>query len=157
MKKVILTYGTFDLFHIGHVRLLKRLKSLGDKLIVAVSTDEFNEQKGKSSYYSFSERAEIIESCKYVDKVIKEDKWEQKESDIRRYGVDVFAIGDDWKGEFDYLSELCEVLYLERTENISTTKIKRQLSSVKESELDLLESKLHETILLVKTLSKISG
>ncbi|RLV60384.1 glycerol-3-phosphate cytidylyltransferase [Parashewanella curva] len=156
MSKVVITYGTFDLFHIGHVRLLKRLKSLGDKLIVGVSSDEFNEVKGKCSYYSYNERVEILKSCVYVDEVIEEASWDQKVKDIKKYNVAIFAIGDDWNGEFDYLSDYCQVKYLKRTKDISTTQIKRQLSSVNDNELEELENKLHETIELVKCLSKIS-
>ncbi|MFV8458705.1 glycerol-3-phosphate cytidylyltransferase [Vibrio owensii] len=127
--KTIITYGTFDLFHIGHVRLLKRLSKLGDKLVVGVSTDEFNKKKGKKSYFSFDERSEIVSSCKYVDVVFSESDWNQKESDIKNFNADVFAMGDDWKGKFDHLSEFCQVIYLTRTEDISTTDIKNGLKS----------------------------
>ncbi|WP_041394451.1 adenylyltransferase/cytidyltransferase family protein [Photobacterium profundum] len=127
--KIIITYGTFDLFHVGHVRLLKRLKSLGDKLIVGVSTDEFNARKGKVAFYNYHDRAEIVSSCQYVDKVIPEEGWEQKVSDIKEYGVSVFAIGDDWEGKFDELKDCCNVVYLKRTENISSSLIKSTLSS----------------------------
>ena len=123
-KRIVLTYGTFDLFHQGHVRLLKRAKELGDYLIVAVSTDEFNEEKGKKSYHSFEVRKEILEAIKYVDLVIPETNWEQKTDDVIKYNVDVFVIGDDWKGKFDFLSEYCSVVYLPRTPGISTTQIK---------------------------------
>ncbi|MGM5630104.1 glycerol-3-phosphate cytidylyltransferase [Apibacter raozihei] len=129
MKKVI-TYGTFDLIHRGHINILKRAKELGDYLIVAVSSDEFNELKGKKSYYTFEERKYILESIKYVDQVIKEDNWEQKISDVTKYNADVFVMGDDWKDKFDFLKEYCEVVYLTRTENISTTKIKNDLKNV---------------------------
>jgi len=127
MKKVI-TYGTFDLLHYGHLNLLRRAKMLGDYLIVAVSTDEFNELKGKRSFFSFDERKTMVESIRYVDKVIPEDTWEQKISDVKKYGINVFVIGDDWKGKFDYLKEYgVEVIYLERTPDISTTDIKLKL------------------------------
>jgi glycerol-3-phosphate cytidylyltransferase len=129
MANKIITYGTFDMFHIGHLKLLKRLKALGDELIVAVSTDEFNSIKGKKVLIPYKQRAEIIESIKYVDRVIPEDDWDQKITDIQKYDIDIFAIGDDWKGEFDFLKEYCEVVYLERTENISTTKLKKSLSN----------------------------
>lgn len=123
MKKVI-TYGTFDLLHKGHINILRRAKEMGDYLIVAVSSDEFNQLKGKLSYYTFEERRLIIEAVRYVDLVIKEEDWEQKSKDIALHGIDVFVMGDDWKGEFDHLSAFCEVVYLPRTEGISTTKIK---------------------------------
>ena len=132
MKKVI-TYGTFDLLHRGHINVLKRAKELGDYLIVAISTDRFNEVKGKCSYYTFEERKYVLEAVKYVDRVISEDNWDQKRSDVKEYEVDVFVMGDDWKGEFDFLKTLCEVRYLSRTENISTTKIKKDLMDIKDS------------------------
>ena len=126
-RKVVITYGTFDLFHIGHLNLLKRAKSLGDYLIVGVSTDEFNEIKGKKSVFPYEHRAEIVRSIKYVDLVIPEKSWEQKIEDIKKYKVDIFVIGDDWKGRFDYLKEYCEVIYLPRTRGISTTELKETL------------------------------
>lgn len=129
MKKTIITYGTFDMFHIGHLKLLQRLKSLGDELIVAVSTDEFNKGKGKKVMIPYVQRAEIIENIKCVDKVIPEETWEQKITDMSKYDIDIFAIGDDWEGKFDFLKEHCEVVYLERTKNISTTKLKKSLTN----------------------------
>lgn len=128
MKRVI-TYGTFDMIHYGHINLLKRAKELGDYLIVALSTNEFNDIKGKKCYFSFEERKLILEAIKYVDLVIPENQWEQKIDDVMKYQIDVFVIGDDWKGRFDFLSELCEVVYLERTPDISTTKIKKEIGS----------------------------
>ncbi len=151
--KTIITYGTFDLFHVGHVRLLKRLKQLGDRLVVGVSEDAFNEGKGKSSFFSYAERAEIVSACEYVDHVFPETCWEQKVSDIEKYNADIFAIGDDWKGEFDFLQDYCEVLYLNRTESISTTDIKSKLSSLNNNELDKIEDSLHDIIDLVRSLS----
>lgn len=151
--KVVITYGTFDLFHVGHIRLLKRLRALGDELIVGISSDEFNLLKGKNSFYSYEERAEILESCKYVSKVFPEHNWEQKKSDIKRYNVSTFAMGDDWQGKFDELTDLCEVVYLPRTEDVSTTEIKRALSKVNNEELDQIESSLHNVINIVKSLS----
>ncbi len=127
MKKIIITYGTFDMFHIGHLKLLQRLKSLGDELIVAISTDEFNKGKGKKVMIPYAQRAEIIENIKCVDKVIPEKNWDQKIIDIQKYNVDIFAMGDDWKGKFDFLTEYCEVVYLERTKDISTTQLKKSL------------------------------
>ncbi|TKH06853.1 glycerol-3-phosphate cytidylyltransferase [Peribacillus simplex] len=129
MKKVI-TYGTFDLLHWGHINLLKRAKDLGDYLIVAISTDEFNALKDKKAYHSFENRKMILESIRYVDEVIPEDNWEQKRKDIVREGVDIFVMGDDWKGQFDELSEVCEVVYLPRTIGISTSQIKDDLLQV---------------------------
>ena len=123
MKRVM-TYGTFDLLHYGHINILKRAKSLGDYLIVGLSSDEFNELKGKKSVMSYEERKEILESIRYVDKVIKESNWEQKVDDITKYNIDVFVIGDDWEGKFDFLKEYCEVVYLPRTKSISTTLLK---------------------------------
>ena len=123
MKRVM-TYGTFDLLHYGHINILKRAKSLGDYLIVGLSSDEFNELKGKKSVMSYEERKEILESIRYVDKVIKESNWEQKVDDIIKYNIDVFVIGDDWEGKFDFLKEYCEVVYLPRTKSISTTLLK---------------------------------
>ncbi len=128
-KKTIITYGTFDMFHIGHLKLLKRLKKMGDKLIVAVSTDEFNRGKGKKVMIPYKQRAKILKSIKYVDKVIPEKNWDQKVTDVQKHKVDIFAIGDDWKGEFDFLEEHCKVVYLERTKDISTTQLKRSLTN----------------------------
>lgn len=130
MKKVI-TYGTFDLLHWGHINLLKRAKQLGDHLTVAISSDEFNALKNKKSYHSFENRKMILESIRYVDEVIAEDNWEQKISDVVENDIDVFVMGDDWKGEFDFLKDYCEVVYLPRTIGISTTKIKKDLLQVK--------------------------
>lgn len=129
MRKIrkIITYGTFDLIHYGHINLLKRAKELGDYLIVALSTNEFTEIKGKKCYFSYEERKRLLEAIRYVDLVITESNWEQKVRDIKEFKVDTFVIGDDWKGEFDYLEEFCEVKYLKRTTEISTTKIKQEL------------------------------
>lgn len=129
-SKTILTYGTFDMFHIGHLRLLERLSNLGDKLIVAVSTDEFNKLKGKNTIIPYQQRAEIIEAIKYVDMVIPEENWEQKIDDIKKYNVDIFSMGHDWTGEFDFLKKYCEVVYLPRTKGISTTDLKQQLNQI---------------------------
>ena len=126
MKKVI-TYGTYDLLHVGHINLLRRAKELGDYLIVVVSSDEFNAIKGKKAYYSFEDRKKILEAVKYVDEVLPEYTWEQKIDDVVNNNVDVFVMGDDWKGKFDFLKDYCEVVYLPRTEGISTSKIKEDL------------------------------
>ena len=126
--KTVLTYGTFDLFHIGHLNLLKRARSYGDRLIVGVSTDDFNQLKGKKTLIPFKHRAEIVANIKFVDQVIAEENWEQKISDIQEHGVDIFLMGNDWVGKFDFLKDYCEVVYLPRTDNISSTQIKDALS-----------------------------
>ena len=127
-EKIVLTYGTFDMFHIGHLNLLNRLKNLGSKLIVAVSTDEFNSIKGKKTLIPFEQRALIVQNIKCVDMVISEKNWEQKIDDIKKYNVDIFAMGEDWQGKFDFLKDYCEVIYLPRTQNISTTELKKELN-----------------------------
>lgn len=129
MKKII-TYGTFDLLHVGHINILKRAKALGDYLVVAVSTDEFNDIKNKKAYYSYEDRKTILEAVKYVDEVIPENNWEQKVEDVKKHNIDTFVMGHDWEGEFDFLKDYCEVVYLPRTEGISTTKIKTDLNKV---------------------------
>lgn len=124
--RIGITYGTFDVLHYGHINLLKRAKELCDYLIVGLSTDEFNALKGKQSFLTYKNRKEILQAIKYVDLVIPEKKWEQKQSDIQKYNVSIFIIGDDWKGKFDWLS--CDVVYLPRTQMISSTKIKEALN-----------------------------
>ncbi len=128
--KRILTYGTFDLLHYGHIRILKRAKELGDYLVVAISTDEFNAIKGKKAYYDYETRKKMLEAIRYVDLVIPEETWEQKIRDVKEYHIDVVVMGDDWAGsdKFDYLKEYCEVKFLERTPGISTTQIKEDLN-----------------------------
>jgi len=128
MKRV-LTYGTYDLLHYGHIRLLKRAKELGDYLIVALSTDEFNAIKGKKAYHNYETRKKMLEAIRYVDLVIPENTWDQKIDDVKNYYVDVTVMGDDWEGneKFEALKDYCEVVYLPRTEGISTTKIKKEL------------------------------
>jgi glycerol-3-phosphate cytidylyltransferase len=129
MKRV-LTYGTFDLLHHGHIRILQRAKCLGDYLVVAVSTDEFNEGKGKKAFHDYALRKEVVESIRYVDLVIPEYSWDQKIDDIKRYDIDVVVMGDDWadSDRFDYLRDYCELVFLPRTDGISTTEIKADLS-----------------------------
>lgn len=127
MSKTLITYGTFDMFHIGHLNLLRRLKSMAGRVIVAVSTDDFNAVKGKKTMIPYEQRAAIIDALECVDLVIPEETWEQKVTDIKKHNVDIFAIGDDWSGEFDFLSDYCEVVYLPRTKNISTTELKQSL------------------------------
>lgn len=127
MKRVI-TYGTYDLLHYGHIALLKRARALGDFLMVALSSDEFNAGKGKQAYFSYEERKVMLEAIRYVDLVVPELTWGQKTEDIAKYGIDVFVMGDDWNGEFDdQLKGLCEVVYLPRTPEVSTTQIKSDM------------------------------
>lgn len=128
MKRV-LTYGTFDLLHYGHIRLLQRAKQLGDYLIVAVSTDDFNKIKGKTAYHSYETRKKMLEAIRYVDLVIPENDWEQKINDVLEYKVDIVVMGSDWTGneKFEILRDYCEVQYLDRTEGVSTTSIKKEL------------------------------
>ena len=125
----VITYGTFDLLHYGHIRLLERAKALGDYLIVALSTDEFNwNQKNKKCYFTYNERKKMLEALRAVDLVIPEENWEQKKTDVHLYQADIFVMGDDWKGKFDFLKdEGVEVVYLPRTPEISTTQIKQDL------------------------------
>jgi glycerol-3-phosphate cytidylyltransferase len=137
MRKVI-TYGTFDLLHIGHIHLLRRARALGDHLTVAVSTDEFNEGKGKKTMQPFAERMEIVRSIRHVDEVIPETCWEQKADDVRTHQIAVFTIGDDWAGKFDFLKPFCEVVYLQRTQNISSSQLKSELSRLQTVQ-DLLQ------------------
>lgn len=129
MRRVI-TYGTFDLLHYGHINLLQRAKKLGDYLIVVLSTDEFNwNSKHKKCYFSYEQRKQLLESVRYVDLVIPEENWEQKIKDVQLYQIDTFVMGDDWKGKFDFLKDYCEVVYLPRTPEISTTRIKKELKA----------------------------
>jgi glycerol-3-phosphate cytidylyltransferase len=151
--KTVLTYGTFDLFHIGHLNILKRLSALGDRLIVGVSSDEFNALKGKKPVVPFDQRIEIVRSIRYVDEAIPEDRWEQKREDIAKYGVDVFGIGEDWKGKFDDLGDSVEVVYLPRTSGISTTEMKRVLSAFDERHVEELKRTLDSISQIVKELS----
>ena len=131
MKRVI-TYGTFDLLHYGHINLLKRAKALGDYLIVCLSTDEFNwNEKQKKCYFSYEQRKALLEAIRYVDLVIPEEKWEQKKTDVHEYHIDTFVIGDDWKGKFDFLKEYCDVIYLPRTKGVSSTMTRTHLDNIK--------------------------
>lgn len=128
MKRV-LTYGTFDLLHYGHIEILRRAKALGDYLVVALSTDEFNESKGKTAYHDYETRKKMLEAIRYVDLVIPENEWEQKLNDVLEYHIDTVVMGSDWAGsdKFDYLKEHCELVFLERTPGVSTTQIKSEL------------------------------
>jgi glycerol-3-phosphate cytidylyltransferase len=137
MPTTVITYGTFDMFHVGHLRLLKRMSALGDRIIVGVSTDEFNARKGKKALIPFEERKEIIESLSCVDLVIPENEWEQKPDDIRRHDVDLFVMGDDWAGKFDHLLKYCRVRYLERTNGVSSTELRESLRRLLSSEHEI--------------------
>lgn len=128
MKKRIITFGTFDLLHCGHINILQRAKSLGDVLIVGVSSDKLNySKKGKFPIYSEFERMKIIESIKYVDYVFLEESLELKQEYIEKYKADILVMGDDWSGKFDHLNKFCEIIYLPRTPSISTTAIIEQI------------------------------
>jgi glycerol-3-phosphate cytidylyltransferase len=152
--KTVLTYGTFDLFHIGHLNLLRNLKALGSQLIVAVSTDEFNSLKGKKTIVPYHHRAEIVANIKFVDRVIPEVTWEQKRQDIAQYQVDIFAMGDDWVGKFDDLTDVCEVIYLPRTKDISSTDIKDMVRGKLIEDLDQIAKATDRLNALVHGLMK---
>ncbi len=126
-QRTVLTYGTFDLFHPGHVQLLKRARELGTRLVVGLSTDGFNALKGKTSVMSYEDRKAVLEACRYVDEVFAEEDWDQKAADAIRLGADVFVMGDDWAGKFDFMAEHCRVVYLARTPDVSSTEIKRRM------------------------------
>ena len=126
MKKVI-TYGTFDMLQYGHINLLRRARALGDYLIVALSSDSFNAIKNKQSFFHYEHRRQMLEAIRYVDLIIPENDWEQKREDIIKHNVNIFVMGNDWEGKFDFLKDICEVVYLERTPEISTTRIKNHL------------------------------
>lgn len=126
--KTVITYGTFDILHVGHIKLLQRARALGDRLIVGLSSDEFNKGKHKTSLLDYYNRKTVLEAIRYVDEVIPETSWDQKVTDVQRLGADIFVMGHDWEGEFDFLKEYCEVVYLPRTPDISTTQIKESLS-----------------------------
>ena len=126
MKKVI-TYCTFDMLHYGHINLLRRARALGDYLIVALSSDSFNAIKNKQSFFHYEHRRQMLEAIRYVDLIIPENDWEQKREDIIKHNVNIFVMGNDWEGKFDFLKDICEVVYLERTPEISTTRIKNHL------------------------------
>jgi len=147
MKRV-LTYGTYDLLHYGHIRLLKRARELGDYLIVAISTDEFNEIKKKKAYHDYETRKEMLETIRYVDLVIPEKNWEQKKNDVKTYKVDVVCMGSDWEGDehFESLRKNCDVVYLDRTQGVSTSQIKKDLNLVnyKKNVNQIPEEKQHK-------------
>ena len=141
-NRVVLTYGTFDLFHVGHLNLLTRMAELGDRLIVGVSTDEFNAGKGKRTIIPYKDRAAIVSALGIVDEVVPEESWEQKRRDIETYGVDVFGMGHDWRGKFDDLEDVCEVVYLPRTEGISSTELKQLLGILDRTHVEDLKKAL---------------
>lgn len=138
----VLTYGTFDLFHIGHLRLIERLAAMGDRLVVGVSTDEFNAGKGKRSVVSYDDRAAIVGAIRGVDLVVPEQSWEQKRADILEHGVDLFVMGDDWAGKFDDLSDVCQVRYLPRTSGVSSTEIKEMLRTLDPVHIEEMQTAL---------------
>lgn len=140
--RTIITYGTFDLLHVGHLNILEKLKGLGSYLIVGVSTDEFNQKKGKQTVIPFADRARLVSALSCVDKVIPENTWEQKRSDILENGASIFGIGEDWKGKFDSLNDICEVVYLPRTQGISTTDLKESLRTLKSSHINEIKKAL---------------
>lgn len=125
--KRVITYGSFDLLHYGHINLLRRAKHMADYLVVGLSTESFNQLKGKQCYFTYQEREQLLEAVRYVDLVIPETCWEQKIQDVKYYHIDIFVIGDDWRGEFDFLKDYCRVVYLPRTAEVSTTKMKNDL------------------------------
>ncbi|MFT8897698.1 MAG: adenylyltransferase/cytidyltransferase family protein [Acetobacter sp.] len=138
----VLTYGTFDLFHIGHVRLLQRASALGERLYVGVSSDAFNALKGKNSIIPYEQRAAIVAAIKEVDGVFPEENWTQKKSDIERLKADILVMGSDWEGRFDDLNTICNVHYLPRTEDISTTDIKKTFEKINRQQIVSLENQL---------------
>ena len=152
MTRVVITYGTFDWFHYGHLMLLQRLKALGDKLVVGVSTDAFNAVKGKRTIIPFDHRIALVGAVRHVDACFAEDNWAQKPDDIRRFGATVFAMGQDWEGKFDALKAHCEVVYLPRTDNISSTDIKYTLNSQLVDELSRISSAVDSLQTIVKAL-----
>lgn len=140
--KTVLTYGTFDLFHVGHLRLLERLRTLGTRLVVGVSTDEFNALKGKKTVVPFEDRIAIVKGLRCVDETFAESCWEQKPNDIKKYQASVFGMGSDWEGKFDSLKQHCEVVYLPRTEGISSTHIRKTLKVLDQSHINELKQAL---------------
>jgi glycerol-3-phosphate cytidylyltransferase len=151
--KTIITYGTFDIFHAGHVNLLRRARDLGDRLVVGVSSDEFNSTKGKRSVFTYEERAEIVGSTRFVDHVFPESSWDQKRDDIRRFGAAVFVMGGDWVGHFDDLKDIVEVVYLPRTPSVSTTEVKASLKAFSAQQVEALRSAVDMVSAIVRDLA----
>ena len=152
--KTVITYGTFDLFHMGHLNLLSRLRNLGDRLVVGVSTDEFNAIKGKKTVVSYRNRADIVAGIRYVDSVFPEERWEQKREDILREKANIFAMGDDWVGKFDDLGDICEVVYLPRTKDVSTTEIKQLVSNLYSEEVARLITSAQQVLAIANGLRR---
>lgn len=153
METTVITYGTYDLFHIGHLRMFTRLRELGDRLVVGVSTDEFNLVKGKTPIIPFEQRIEIVRALKVVDEAFAEERWDQKRHDFATYGADIFGMGDDWEGQFDHLSDAVKVVYLPRTTGISTSETKRVLSTFDARHVDELKSMIDRIGQIVTELS----
>jgi glycerol-3-phosphate cytidylyltransferase len=154
--KTVITYGTFDLFHVGHVKLLQRLRALGDRLVVGLSTDEFNLGKGKKTVIPFDQRELILRANRYVDDVFPEVSWDQKVSDIQREKAAIFAMGDDWAGKFDFLADYAQVVYLPRTSDISTTELKQVLQSLEKEKLEAARHALEHATNLLNELTRKS-
>ena len=151
--KTIITYGTFDLFHIGHLNLLQHLREMGDRLVVGISTDEFNRIKGKKTIMPFEQRMQIVQAIRYVDEVFPEESWEQKVADVKKYHASVFAIGEDWVGKFDFLKEYdVEVIYLPRTEGISSTQIKDTLKPLSGQKIKEIKDALDFVTSIIETI-----
>jgi len=152
--RTVLTYGTFDLFHIGHVRILERARSLGDRLYVGISTDNFNSVKGKKSIIPYEHRSAIVRALTCVDDIFPENDWNQKELDIERFNANVLVMGHDWAGKFDHFKEFCEVNYFPRTEGISTTELKLALSAFRGDKLSELRRALDTVQSVVEQLGE---
>jgi glycerol-3-phosphate cytidylyltransferase len=150
--KTVITYGTFVLLHVGHVNMLERLAEMGDKLIVGVSTDEFNLLKGKRSVYSYAERAKIVTALRCVDQVIAEHDWQQKKKNIEQYQIDIFGISADWQGKFDDLKSYCDAVYLPRTTSVSTTDLKKTLQKIDIATIQQIKIGLDSVLGLVKAI-----
>ena len=148
----VITYGTFDLFHVGHVNLLQRLRALGDRLIVGCSTDEFNREKGKKALVPYAQRVAILKACRYVDDVFPESTWDQKRTDIVQKNADIFAMGNDWAGKFDHLEDLCKVVYLPRTEDISSTELRQIVHAYRQEEITQVKAAVSNLMRLVEGL-----
>jgi glycerol-3-phosphate cytidylyltransferase len=150
--KTVITYGTFDLFHVGHVRLLRRVRELGDRVVVGCSTDAFNTLKGKKTLMPFDQRVEILSSCRYVDAVFPEESWDQKRDDILREGAQIFAMGHDWAGKFDDLADICDVVYLPRTDGVSTTEIRSLVRALQAEKLNQIRAVVKDLDWLLREL-----